>query len=149
VAGLRVREVGVGFLHALEGFVDGGIFSRRSARACALGLDPVAQALARRLCKAIGQHARRRAEPLDRHELADILGVGPCISERNVAPEGVGHDRDGGEALLVDELGEVVEVRERAVVAVGGPLAVAVAAQVRGDHVPLGSQGLGGPVPAA
>src|SRR5262249_16444524 len=59
------------------------------------------------------------------------------------------HDGHGRELLLMDELGEIVDVARHVVIAVGRPLAVAVTAQVGRDDVPLVPQPRGDPIPVA
>jgi hypothetical protein len=71
------------------------------------------------------------------------------VAQGDAAAERMGDDAAGGQALLVDELGEVVDEGAHRIVAAGRPGAVAMAAQVRGDDVVVGAQLGGDPVPVA
>ena len=59
----------------------------------------------------------------------------------------MGDDGHGGQALLVDELGQIVEVAGHGVAAVRRPLAVTVPAQIGSDDVPLLPERFRRPVP--
>src|SRR5713226_9321574 len=142
-------EVRVLLLHTAEGVLDRRVAPRQPAGERALLADPLVHALGDRLGGARGELARRRAEPLDGDQLRDRLGVDAGVAERDVAAERVGDDRDGREPLLVDELRQVVDVARHRVATVRGPLAVAVAAEVGRDHVPVVAERLRRPVPVA
>ena len=143
------REMGVLLLHAAERVLDGGVAPGHAAGERAAFLDPAAQALGGRYELPLGQVAGRRAEALDRHQLADHFGIAAGVAQRDVAAERMRDDRHRRQVLLVDELREVVDEFRHAVIAVRWPFAVAVAAQVRGDHVPVLAQCGGHPVPGA
>jgi hypothetical protein len=61
----------------------------------------------------------------------------------------MGDDRDGSQLLLMDQLGEIVDVVRHHICAAGCPRAVAMSAQVRRDHVVACGQTPGDPVPTA
>ena len=148
VARLLGGEMRVLLLHAAEGVLDRGVAPGQPAGQAALLADPLVHALGDRLVRALGEHARRRARaPRWRPACATVSGIDPGVAERDVAAERVGDDRDRRQPLLVDELGEVVDVAGHRVAAVGRPLAVAVAAQVGRDDVPVVPQRRRRPVP--
>jgi hypothetical protein len=78
-----------------------------------------------------------------------ILTNFATLSRGDVAAERVGYDRHLLLPERVDQLREVVDEGVHRVVAFGRPFAVAVAAQVGADDVPVAAQFLGHPVPAA
>src|SRR3546814_10762698 len=61
----------------------------------------------------------------------------------------MGDDRDRRQLLLVDELGDVIDMGRRRIAAVGGPLAVAMAPEVGRDDVTVRPQLLRHPIPVA
>src|SRR2546428_8826281 len=136
VARLLGAEMRVFLLHAPEGVLDARIAPGQPARERALLADPLVHARLDRFRLALGQPLGRRSEALDGHEPRDAVRVDAGITERDVAAERVRDDRHGRQPLLVDELGEVVDVAGHRVAAVGGPLAVAVAAKSGRDDVP-------------
>ena len=73
----------------------------------------------------------------------------PVYDQADRAAERVRDDRDRRELLLMDQLRQVVDVVDHAVVRAGDPLRVAVAAQVGREDVPVVAQPLGDPVPVA
>src|SRR6266496_3330561 len=54
----------------------------------------------------------------------------------DLAAEGMSDDRHRRQALLMDQLGQIVDVAGHRIAAVGRPLAVAVPAQIRRDKMP-------------
>lgn len=87
------------------------------------------------------------AQPLDGDQPPRLVGIEAGIAERDMAAQGVSDDGDRRQFLLMDELGEVVDVAGHGVAAVGRPLAVPVAAQIGRDDVPVMAQRLGDPIP--
>ena len=149
VARLLGAEMRVFLLHAPEGVLDARIAPGQPPRERALLADPLVHPRLDWPGLALGQPLGRGSEALDGDEPGDAVRVDPGVAERDVAPQRVGDDRHGRQPLLVDELGEVVDVAGHRVAAVGGPLAVAVAAQVGRDDVPVVPQGRRRPVPVA
>ncbi len=49
----------------------------------------------------------------------------------------------------MDDLREVIDIGCHRVVAIRGPGAIAVTAQIRGHHVPVGAQAVRHPIPAS
>src|SRR5439155_2932066 len=80
-------EMGVLLLHAAEGVLDRRVAPRQAAGEAALLADPLVHALGDRLVAAVGQHARRRTEPLDGREPGHRLRIHAGIAESDVAAE--------------------------------------------------------------
>ena len=147
VARLFGREVLVLLLHPPEGVLDGGIAARHAAGELALFGDPVLHAFGEGGLSPLLQDFRRRAQPLDRDQTPDVLRVDAGIAQRDVAAQRVRHHRHRRQLLLMNQLRQVVDIAAHGVVAVGRPLAVAMAAQVRRDDVPVIAEAFGHPVP--
>src|SRR5581483_11598169 len=149
VAGLLRGEVRVLLLHPAEGVLDGGVAAGQAAREAPLLAHPLVHARRDRGRGPLRPCLRGRAQALDGDQARDGLRVDARVAQRHVAAEGVRDDGHRGQALAVDQLGQVVDVALHVVVAVRGPLAVAVPAQIGGDDVPVGAQGRRDPVPVA
>src|SRR3546814_11757515 len=78
-----------------------------------------------------------------------MLRIDAGIAQREMGAEGMGDDRDRRQLLLVDELGDVIDMGRRRIAAVGGPLAVAMAPEVGRDDVKVRPQLLRHPIPVA
>src|SRR5580700_683108 len=89
------------------------------------------------------------AERFDGHEPTDLFRVDTGIADRDVAAERMRDDGDRRQLLLMDQLRQVVDIGGRRIVAVGGPLAVAMAAQIGRQDVPVLAQRGSHPVPIA
>ena len=89
------------------------------------------------------------AEALDRDQRLHLLGIDAGVAQRDVAAERMGNERHRREPLLIDQLREVVDVAGHGVGAGRRPLAIAMAAQVGRDDVPVVAQPLRHPVPIA
>src|SRR5207247_3007104 len=87
-------EMGILLLHAADGVFDRRVAARQAAGETALLADPLVHALGDGLAAEIGQHARRRADPLAGRAPGHRLWIDAGIAERDVAAEGVGDDRD-------------------------------------------------------
>src|SRR3546814_9008212 len=72
----------------------------------------------------------RSAQTFDCNQPRHILRIDAGIAQREIGAEGMGDDRDRRQLLLVDELGDVIDMGRRRIAAVGGPLAVAMAPEV-------------------
>src|SRR6266542_2432040 len=140
-------EMRVLLLHPAEGLLDRRVAPGHPAGEVALLADPLVHALGNGLLATLGQDARRGAESFDGDQLRHRLWIDAGVAERDVAAERVGDDRDRGQPLLVDELGEVVDIAGHRVAPIRRPLAVAMAPQVGRDHVPVVPERGRGPVP--
>src|SRR2546422_8456675 len=147
VPGLLGREVRVLLLHAPEGVLDGGVATGESAGEVALLGDPFLHALDDRRRGGPYEPCRWRAEPPDGDETGDRAGIDAGVAEGDLTAQRVGDDRDRRQALLMDELGQVVDVAGQGVAAVGRPLAVAVPPEIGRENVPVVPPRRGGPVP--
>ncbi len=146
---LVLGQVAVLLPHAGQGFLDGGVAAGQAAAHRPALLDPLAPALGGGQGALLDHAARREAQPLDGDKLAHRLGIQAGVAQRDHAAERVGDDGHRRQLLLVDQLGQVVDIGGGVVDPVRRPGAVAVAAQVRGDDVPVVAQLARHPVPAA
>src|SRR3546814_12708289 len=88
----------------------------------------------------------RKAQTFDCNQPRHILRIDAGIAQREIGAEGMGDDRDRRQLLLVDELGDVIDMGRRRIAAVGGPLAVAMAPEVGRDDVKVRPQILRHPI---
>ena len=149
MARLLGREVPVGLLHPLQRVLDRGIAARQAPRKRTLLGDPFLHTLGDRHGRARRHLLRRRPEPFDGDEPAHRIGIDAAVADRDVAAERMRHDGHWRQFLLMDQLGQVVDIGGGRVIAVGRPLAVAVAAQIGGEDVPVMAQRLRQPIPVA
>src|SRR3546814_4220979 len=117
-----------------QGLVDGGVAPRLSAGELPLLVYPSAHAAVDAHLLQLRFELRRKAQTFDRNQPRHILRIDAGIAQREIGAEGMGDDRDRCELLLVDELGDVIDIGRRRIAAVGGPLAVAMAPEVGRDR---------------
>ena len=145
---LLVIEIAVFILHARVCFFEAAILFRRPPGHAALGIDPLAHALADRASKPLFQHFGGGAQTLNGHQFAYIVWIDPGIPQRDVAAVGVGNNRNRCEFFLMDELSKIVQAGPRRILAIGRPSAITMPSQVGGDDMPILAKFLGNPVPA-
>ena len=112
-------------------------------------VDPFARALDGPLPVPVGLHLRRRAEPVHQHQLAHPLGKARRVADRHAAAERMAHDAQLPLPERLDQHRDIQRVKDREIGAVARPVAVAMAAQIGCDHVPMMPQCARRPVPAA
>ena len=149
MAGAFGGEVAVLLLHPLERFVDGGVAAGQPPGEGALLIDPAMHAFRQGEMGPLGDGFGRRAEAFNGHQLLHGFRVETGVAQGDVAAERVGDDGERRHFLLMDQLGEVVDVAVHPIAAILRPLAVAMAAQVWGDDVPVFPQVLRHPVPVS
>src|SRR5215470_10486358 len=142
-------EARVLLLHPAEGVLDRAVAARQAAGEVTLLADPLVHALDDRPLLELVELSRRGAETFDGHEPGNGLGIETGVTQGDLAAERVGDDRHRRQALLMDELRQIVDVAGEGVAAVGGPRAVAVPAQVGRQDVPVVPECRGRPVPGA
>jgi hypothetical protein len=142
-------EMLVLLVHPRVGVLDRRVATGKTSGEFALVLDPGGDAFLDRLAVALGRFFRRRAEAFDRDQPLDGIGEDAGVAQRDIAAERMADDRHRGEPELMDELREIVDVADHIVGAGARPCAVAVAAQIRRDHVPASTQALRHPIPVA
>ena len=101
--------------------------SSGSGKSTLLGY-PVLHPFGNNAPRSLGKSLRGCPQPLDGDELSDAIGINAGIAERDHAAQRMRDYRDRGELLLVDQLGEIIDVTGHRVVAVGRPLTVSVPA---------------------
>ena len=149
VACLFGAEVGVLLGHTRHGVVQTGVAARRAAGVLASILHPTADALVYGSLRLFGDNRRGGAQALDRDDLLHVLGECAAVVEDDTCAERMGDDRDRRHLLLMDDLGQVVDVGRLVIAAANRPRAVAMAAKVRRDDMVAIAKPFGDPVPVA
>ena len=149
MAGLIIGEEAVFLFHPRKGSFDSWIAPWQPPGRGAALFDPVAEPVGITRCLAFSAGRRRRAESFDIDQLADLFRVQTGETRGDVAAQRMGNDRDLIMTQGVNQLGKVIDEGVGFIIAVRRPGAIAVAAQIGGNDVPIFCQLFSHPIPAA
>ena len=112
-------------------------------------MDPAAHPLVERDLEPLFLHRGGRAEAFDRDEAPYLIRIKAGEAQGDIAAQRMRDDGDGGEAKLVHQLRQIINIAGDRIIAGHVPLAVAVTAKIGTDDMPILAQLHRRPVPTA